>query len=278
MKRKRRNLHTGGKAAKIYITLLLLFMYLPIFIVILYSFNKGKGVIWQGFSTQWYQKLVNNTQVMASLKTSIWLAFSSALMAAVIGTLGAIGMSRSYFTGKGVFENLSSLPVMIPEIILALAYLAFFTLIRMPTGAAPMVIAHTTFCIPYIYINVRSRLSGLDPSIEDAARDLGAGPARLIWDITLPLIAPAVLSGSLLAVAMSLDDVVISVFLSSPTVNPLPVRIFSMIKTGVTPDINALCTLMLLFIFIVFGVASFVQGRKEKQLKESPATKVSEAA
>ncbi len=259
---KQGSIRRGSRLAKGYIALVLLFMYLPIIAMVIYSFNQGKGGVWQGFTTNWYAKLFQNHQVMDSLKVSLQLAAYSCLCAAIIGTLGAIGMSRSYFVAKGVFDNLGTIPVMIPEIILALAYLAFFTRINMPMGMWAMVIAHTTFCIPYVYINVRSRLAGLDPAIEDAARDLGANPLRVVLDITLPLVAPAILSGTLLAVAMSLDDVVISVFLSSPTVNPLPVRIFSMTKRGITPDVNALCTLMLLMIFIIFGVASYVRGRQ----------------
>lgn len=261
----KRSLRTGGRPAKIYLIAVLLFMYLPILVLVIYSFNSGKSGVWQGFTMDWYSKLFQNRQMMQSLRTSLELALLSCLGAAVIGTLGAVGMSRSYFKAKGAFENISTLPIMVPEIILGLAYLAFFSGVGVPFGMTAMAIAHTTFCIPYVYINVRSRLQGMDPSITEAARDLGASPMRAFWDITLPLITPAVLSGVLLAFAMSMDDVIISIFLSNASANPLPVRIFSMLKTGVTPEVNALCTLMLLVIFVAFGLFTFLQTRAKQR-------------
>lgn len=263
----KRSLRTGGRPAKMYMVAILAFMYLPILVMVLYSFNTGKSGVWQGFTLDWYGKLIGNRQMMGSLLTSLQLALLSCLSAAIIGTLGAVGMSRSYFRAKGVFENISTLPIMVPEIILALAYLAFFSGIGLPFGLLAMTIAHTTFCIPYVYINVRSRLHGLDPSITEAARDLGASSARAFWDVTLPLITPAVLSGVLLAFAMSMDDVIISIFLANASANPLPVRIFSMLKTGVTPEVNALCTLMLLVIFLAFGLSTFLQTRRRDRMQ-----------
>lgn len=261
----KRSLRLGGRPAKIYLVIVLALLYLPILVMVLYSFNTSKSGVWQGFTLDWYSKLFGNRQMMNSLMTSLELAIFSCLSAAVIGTLGAVGMSRSFFKAKGVFENVSTLPIMVPEIILALAYLSFFSAIGIPFGMLAMTIAHTTFCIPYVYINVRSRLFGLDPSIVEAARDLGASSMRAFWDITLPLITPAVLSGMLLAFAMSMDDVIISIFLASASANPLPVRIFSMLKTGVTPEVNALCTLMLLVIFSAFGLFTFIKARSKER-------------
>ena len=143
---------------------------------------------------------------------------------------------------------------MLPEIILGMAYLAFFSLLNVDFGMMTLIIAHTTFCIPYIFINVQSRLVGLDPAYVEAARDLGASQTRAFYDVTLPLIAPAITSGALLAFAMSMDDVVISFFVTGTTSNTLPLQVYSMLKLGVTPEVNALCTLMLLAVFGVIGL------------------------
>ena len=152
-------------------------------------------------------------------------------------------------------EYISILPLMIPEIILGMVLMAFFYMLNLPFGMLTLLIGHTVFCVPYILMEVKARLVGLDPSLEEAARDLGAGSFRAFWDITLPLIMPAVISGSLLAFAMSMDDVVISIFVTGPRVSTLPIKVYTQMKTGVTPEINALCTIMLgviLFVLVVY--------------------------
>ena len=155
--------------------------------------------------------------------------------------------------------------MMIPEIILGIVFMAAFSLVGLPFGMTTLIISHTAFCIPYIFMMVRARLEGMDQSIEDAARDLGAGPFRLFWDITLPMILPAVLSGMLLAFAMSFDDVIISLFVTGPKVNTLPVKIYTKLKTGVTPEINALATIMLAVIVIALLLSNFISGRNTRR-------------
>ena len=249
-----------------YLALLLLFLYLPMAVVILYSFNASKtDARWAGFTLDWYRKLLHNRALMEALVNSLVLAGFSCLSAAVVGTLGAVGLARRDFKAKGLLESLSTLPIMIPEIILGMAFLAFFSFLSIPFGMPTLVLAHTTFCIPYIFLVVKGRLAGLDPSIGEAARDLGASEARMFLDVTLPLIAPAVLSGTLLAFAMSLDDVVISFFVTGPATNTLPVKIYSQIKTGVSPEINALCTLMLLATFLIICALGAVSKASEKR-------------
>lgn len=154
----------------------------------------------------------------------------------------AVGMSRIQSKSKGIVEYISTIPIMIPEIILGMVFLAFFSLLGLPFGMTTLVLAHTTFCIPYIFMMVKARLSGMDKSLEEAARDLGASPVRAFFDIVLPLIMPAIASGMLLAFAMSFDDVVISIFVTGPKTNTLPIKIYTKMKTGVTPEINALST------------------------------------
>ncbi|MEG0853214.1 MAG: ABC transporter permease [Angelakisella sp.] len=253
MQKKRRiNLTPSG----IYLGLILLFMYLPVVVVVIYSFNVSKSDIqWLGFTLDWYKKMANNRVLMDALKNSLILAVCACSVSAVIGTIGAVGLARWSFRSKGLLENLAILPIMIPEIILGMVFLAFFSFLRLPFGMFTLIIGHTSFCIPYIFLVVKGRLVGLDPAISEAARDLGATETRMFFDITLPLIAPAVLSGTLLAFAMSLDDVVISFFVTGAQTNTLPIKIYSSIKFGVTPEINALCTVMLLITFTLIFVA-----------------------
>ena len=236
--------------------------------VVIYSFNASKYSNWAGFSLQWYEKLFRNSQILRSLNNSLILAFSSCGLSILIGTAGAVGMARSRFRTQGLLENVSMIPMMMPEIILGMAYLAFFSIIRIPFGMLTLIIAHTTFCIPYIFINVQSRLIGLDPAYVEAARDLGASPTRAFYDVTLPLITPAILSGALLSFAMSMDDVVISFFVTGTTSNTLPLQVYSMLKMGVTPEVNALCTLMLLMVFGGIGLYYLLTTLLKKEKKQ----------
>ena len=240
--------------SKLFVILVMLFNYLPIIVVVVYSFNASKYGNWEGFSLAWYEELFRDRQIMRSLKNSLVLAFSSCALSILIGTAGAVGMAKSHFKTKNLLENVSMIPMMLPEIILGMAYLAFFSLLKVDFGMMTLIIAHTTFCIPYVFINVQSRLVGLDPAYVEAARDLGASQTRAFYDVTLPLIAPAITSGALLAFAMSMDDVVISFFVTGTTSNTLPLQVYSMLKLGVTPEVNALCTLMLLAVFGVIGL------------------------
>ena len=254
--------------SKLFVILVLLFNYLPIIVVVVYSFNASKYSNWAGFSLQWYEKLFRNSQILRSLNNSLILAFSSCGLSILIGTAGAVGMARSRFRTQGLLENVSMIPMMMPEIILGMAYLAFFSIIRIPFGMLTLIIAHTTFCIPYIFINVQSRLVGLDPAYVEAARDLGASPTRAFYDVTLPLITPAILSGALLSFAMSMDDVVISFVVTGTTSNTLPLQVYSMLKMGVTPEVNALCTLMLLMVFGGIGLYYLLTTLLKKEKKQ----------
>lgn len=252
------------KLPNLYLAIILIFMYLPILIVIIYSFNENKlTAIWSGFSLKWYAELWKDKDLMEALKNSFILGVLSCFCAGVIGTIGAVGMARMNYKTKGIMEYVSMLPIMIPEIILGMVFLAFFSAISLPFGMTTLVIAHTTFCIPYIYMMVKARLVGMDPTLLEAARDLGASEIRAFWDITLPLIMPAVASGSLLAFAMSFDDVVISVLVTNSRINTLPIKVFSRIKFGVSPEINALSTIMLSVTLII--ILSVVRINKKNR-------------
>lgn len=243
------------KWSNFYMGLILLFLYLPIFFVILYSFNESRTTaVWGGFSLKWYEELFRDRDLLDALVNSLILGVLSCVAAAVIGTLGAVGMARSHLKTKGIVEYVARLPIMIPEIILGMVLMAFFSLMDLPFGMVTLVIAHTAFCVPYILMTVKARLVGMDPSLEEAARDLGASSGRAFVDIILPLLMPGVLSGSLLAFAMSLDDVVISIFVNGPRLNTLPIKVYTQMKFGVTPEINALCTLMLGATLLVLAI------------------------
>lgn len=254
------------KWSNLYLAIMILLMYFPLVMVVIFSFNESRlSANFTGFSLKWYETLANDRDLKEALFNSILLGVLSCGISAVIGTLGAVGMARVKYKTKGMMEYLSTIPIMIPEIILGMVFLVFFSMLNLPFGMTTLVIAHTTFCIPYIFMMVKARLVGIDKSLEEAARDLGAGPIRTFFDITMPLIAPAVLSGSLLAFAMSFDDVVISIFVNGPRLNTLPVKVYAQLKTGVTPEINALCTIILVVITVVLLLSSFLSKRAEKK-------------
>lgn len=254
------------KWSNLYLAFMILLMYLPLVVVVVFSFNESRlSASFTGFSLKWYETLVHDRDLKEALLNSILLGGISCGVSAVIGTLGAVGMARVNYRSKGMMEYLSTVPIMIPEIILGMVFLVFFSMLNLPFGMTTLVIAHTTFCIPYIFMMVKARLVGIDRSLEEAAKDLGAGPMRTFFDITVPLVAPAVLSGCMLAFAMSFDDVVISIFVNGPRLNTLPVKVYAQLKTGVTPEINALCTVILAVIVTVLGLSALISRRTEKK-------------
>jgi spermidine/putrescine transport system permease protein len=258
----------------LYIGAILIMLYIPILLVILYSFNASRlSSVWDGFTLKWYGELFKDRSMFQALRNSVTLALLSSLSAGFIGTLAAAGMARARLPGARAFEYLATLPIMVPEIILGMVFLAFFSLLGLPFGLFTLVIAHTAFCIPYVYLMVKARLEGLDKSYVEAARDLGAGEIRAFYDITLPLILPAVISGMLLSFAMSFDDVIISVFVTGVHTNTLPIKIYSQIKTGVTPKTNALCTL-LFAATVVLGLCSAALARPRGVSTETPGAPV----
>ncbi|MBD5459673.1 MAG: ABC transporter permease [Lachnospiraceae bacterium] len=230
----------------VYVGIVTAVTYIPILLTVIYSFNASRiSSVWGGFSLEWYRELLRDRDIREALINSLILALLSCLCASVIGTTGAVGMYRRKSRLNDALAMFSMLPIMIPEIILGMVFLSVFSLMGLPFGMLTLVIAHTAFEIPYIYSMVTTRLAGMDKSLEEAALDLGASPFRVFWDVTFPAILPGILSGVMLAFAMSFDDVVISIFVTGPTVNTLPVKIYTKLKTGVTPEINALAAVML---------------------------------
>ncbi|WP_199851110.1 extracellular solute-binding protein [Clostridium botulinum] len=261
-----------GLLSKIYATLVYIFLYLPIFVLVVFSFNKSKlNATFTGFTLDWYKNLINNTQILEALKNSLIIDFISTFFAVIIGTLAAIGMYRYKFKGKGAMEGLLYIPVVIPEIVMGISMLAFFSSLNLPAGLITLILAHITFCISYVIIVVRARLDGFDAALEEAAQDLGATPWQTLTKVTLPVIAPGIISGALLAFTLSLDDVIISFFAAGPDSNTLPLKIFSMVKFGVTPEINALSTVMMVFTLSMVVIAEGIRRNmlKNKRVKKA---------
>ncbi|MCL1965269.1 MAG: ABC transporter permease subunit [Firmicutes bacterium] len=246
----------------VFITAVLLFLYLPILIVILYSFSPSKNAgILTGLTLDWYRQLFGNTEIASTLFNSLRLALASVAASAVLGTLAAVALARKHLRLQGFMEGMSTVPILIPEIVLGMSLLAAFSFVGLRLGMLTLLLAHITFCIPYIFIIVKARIAGIDPVLEEAARDLGASPARVFWDVTLPLIFPAVLAGVLLAFAMSFDDVIISFFVTGPGAQTLPLKVYSSLKVGVSPEINALCTLMLGVVFLFVAISQWIRSK-----------------
>ena len=232
------------------------FLYIPLVLVIVYSFNDSSiATVWGGFSTRWYGELLRNDQILDAALLSLRIALTSATMATILGTMAGLALARfRRFRGRTLFSGMITSPMVMPEVITGLSLLLLFVTLQQLTGwpgqrgFGTITIAHTTFSMAYVAIIVQSRLMAMDESLEEAAMDLGGHPLRVIFDITLPLIAPAMTAGWLLAFTLSLDDLVIASFVSGPGSSTLPMYIFSKVKLGVSPDINALATLIILFI------------------------------
>ena len=248
------------------------YLYLPILVVIFYSFNDSRLVsVWGGFSLRWYSELFRNDQIIDAALLSLRIALISATLATLLGTMAALALSRmGRFRGRLVFTGMIAAPLVMPEIITGLSMLLLFVsmqnLIGWPTsrGATTITIAHITFSMAYVAVIVQSRLSAMDAALEEAAMDLGGTPFWVTMDITLPIIAPAMLSGWLLAFTLSLDDLVITSFVSGPGASTLPMVIFSKVKLGVTPDINALATIIILMVTVGVTLAGMLMFRQER--------------
>ena len=263
----RRHLQRRFHISAIYIGLILIIMYLPIVFVITHSFNSSKLTsVWAGFTLDWYKELFRDRSMLEALRNSLMLGLMASCAAGVIGALSANGLARAKVFGGGVMSYLATLPIMAPEIILGMVFLVFFSLLGLPFGIVTLFIAHTAFSIPYVFLLVKARLAGLEKCYEEAARDLGAGGARAFIDITLPLTAPAIISGMLLAFAMSFDDVIISVFVTGVNFNTLPVKIYSQLKTGVTPKTNALCALLFTSTTLLWLISAWISRPKRKMI------------
>ncbi len=251
----------------IIIGIVLVFLFLPIFVLILFSFNTSQlNITFEGFTLKWYGELFKNTTLLLALKNTLIVAIASTVVSTVIGTISAYGLYKYDFPLKKLVNRLLYIPVVIPEIVLGISLLAIYTVFKLELGMTTLILAHISFSIPFVIINVRNILEQMDGNLILAANDLGASKLKTFLYVTIPSLMPGILSGAELAFTLSLDDVVISYFTAGPGSNTLPLQIYSIIKTGVTPDVNALITLMLLVIFIVLTVSVLINLRKMKKV------------
>jgi putrescine transport system permease protein len=245
------------------------FLYVPILWLVVYSFNVSKLVtVWGGFSTRWYGSLLRNAQILDAALLSLEIAALSAALAVVLGTAVAVALARfGPFRGRALLAGLATAPLVMPEVITGLSLLLLFVAMEQvlgwPAGRGTLtiVIAHTTFSLAYVAVVVQSRLAGLDPALEEAAMDLGARPAKAFFTITLPIIAPALIAGFLLAFTLSLDDLVIASFVSGPGATTLPMLVYSKVRLGLSPEINALATLLVLMVALGVTAAALLLRR-----------------
>jgi len=251
------------------------FLYVPIILVIVYSFNDSRLVsVWGGFSLRWYGELLHNEQIIDAAWLSLRVAVMSATAATVLGTLAALALTRmGRYRGRFLFTGMVAAPLVMPEIITGLSLLLLFVslqdLIGWPTsrGALTITLSHVTFSMAYVAVIVQSRLAAMDAALEEAAMDLGGTPFRVTLDITLPMVMPAMLTGWLLAFTLSLDDLVITSFVSGPGASTLPMVIYSKVKLGLTPDINALATIIILIVTACVATAGWLSLRNTASLQ-----------
>ena len=222
------------------------YLYIPIIILVTNSFNEDRyGLSWKGFSWNWYERLFNNDTLIQAAFHSVTIAFFAATLATIVGGLTAIALYRYRFRGKQAVSGMLFIVMMSPDIVMAVSLLALFMVVGISLGFWSLLLAHVTFCLPYVTVTIFSRLNGFDARMLEAAKDLGASEVTILRKIILPLAVPAVVSGWLLSFTISLDDVVVSSFVSGVSYEILPLRIFSLVKTGVTPEVNALATIMI---------------------------------
>ena len=244
--------------------LFFLFLYLPLIILVVFSFNASRSAtVWSGFSLEWYVKAFANDDIQRAAKNSLVIAICATVNATVIAAMAALTLGRNRrVKNKMLFSGILLLPLMIPEIVTAVATLTFFSAIGLSLGLGNIIIAHTVFCIPFAYLPIRARLEGMDESLETAAADLYAGRWQTLRLITLPLLAPGIVSGAMLAFIISLDDFIITLMVAEAGATTLPVYIYSLVRVGITPEVNAIST-VLLGISILVVTVSYLIGKKK---------------
>lgn len=232
---------------RLYLGLVYVFLYLPLLVMVVYSFNSSRfSLAWQGATLKWYAQLFSNTALIQAAWNSLIIASLSATCSSILGTLMAMALHRWRFPSRKVIQTTLFVMMMSPDIVIGISLLVLFMAFSLPLGFWTLLMAHVTLCVPFVAITVHGRLQGFDPHVVEAARDLGAGEYEVFRYVVLPMIFPAVLAGWLLSFTLSLDDVIISFFTTGPTFEVLPLRIYSMVRLGIKPEVNALCAIMIL--------------------------------
>lgn len=236
------------------------FLYLPILVLMVYSFNASRlGALWQGFTLKWYAQLAGYKPLLIAAENSLIIATITTLVSVVIGTGGAWLLHRYRYKFSSSIQTLVALPMVMPEILMGVSLLVFFSVLQFPLGFTTVIIAHTTFCFPFVLVAVQARLHGLDPALEEAAMDLGATPWVAFWQVILPSLRPAILAGALMAFTLSMDEIIVTFFTTSAASQTLPLRVYGLAKVGLNPMLNALSTL---FIVVTAAVVLFSEYLK----------------
>lgn len=258
----------------LYSIAVLIFLYLPILVLIVFSFNQSRfNASWTGFTWDWYLSLFKNREVLKALTNSLIVATVATIASTLMGTLAAIGLHKNKIRFRSAVDGLIYLPIIIPEIVMGLSLLLLFSQLQIPLGRTTIIIAHITFCVSFVIITVSARLEGMGKQLDEAAQDLGATPFQTFRYVTLPLIMPGILAGALMAFTLSIDDFVISFFVAGPGADTLPLYIYGMVKRGITPEINALSTVMIVVTMILVILADRVGAKgtnDEKTRKRVP--------
>ena len=270
--RKEKKARNINRLCNVYAFLVYMVLYIPVAVMMVFSFNDQRyNYYWNGFTTQWYGKLFSNAALVDSLWYSIVIAILSTIISVIIGTIGALGLKKYEFRGKKLVNNMLYIPIIVPEIVLAVALLIIFMNIGFSLGMGSILIGHCTFCIPYAVVTIKGRISGDSEVLEEASMDLGANRIQTFLRVTLPNIFPGVMSAAFLSFTLSFDDVVMSNMLAGARQSTLPVLILSMNKSGITPDVNALTTITILVIVVAMILNNIIQSslkKKRAKIKE----------
>jgi len=232
------------------------FLYIPIVVLVVFSFNSSRlNIVWQSFTTDWYVKLVNNTTLMKAAKNSLLIAVATTVLSVILGTVGAWLLHRYRFRFSQAVQTLVAIPMVMPEILMGISLLILFTTVSMKLGFATILIGHVTFSFPFVLVAVQARLQGLDPSLEEAALDLGATPLKAFWLVIVPCLRPAIIAGGLMAFTLSFDELIVTWFTYNAEWATLPIRVYGMAKVGLNPMLNALSTLFIIatVAFVIFS-------------------------
>lgn len=247
--------------SKCYIALFLLFMYVPIFVLIAFSFNESKGRVWTGFSLKWYGELLRDREILGALGNTLLIAFIASVCATVLGTCAALGIHSMKRRARSIVKNVNCMPLINPEIVTGISLLMLFTLFRLRPGYLTVILAHITFCVPTVVLSVLPKLRQLNKNIYEAALDLGCNEGQAFFKVVIPEIVPGIVSGFLMALTYSIDDFVISYFTAGPTSQTLPLVIYTITRKPMTPKLNALSTIMFV---VVLAVLLLINMKKEK--------------
>lgn len=248
-----------------YLAFIYLFLYIPILVLVIYSFNDSRfSTNWEGFTLSWYEMLFTDGPLMEAFANSLIIAFSSSTIATILGTLSAFAFYRYRFIGRKVMYSFIYVVMMSPDIVMGISLLMFFITLGLRTGAGTLLLAHITFCLPFVVVTVFARISGFDRHIMDAAKDLGANELGMFRHVVMPMLMPAIIAGWLLSFTLSMDDVVVSFFTTGPSFEVLPLKIYSMVRLGIKPEINALSTVMFLVSLITVTISHFLITKENR--------------